>query len=218
MIDKASAEKVFEWATQQNPGRWVEHSKNVARAAQAIAAKCGLDSDKAYICGLLHDIGRYEGNTGSRHALEGYRELKRRGLDEIANITVMHSFFDGTSPGDEWYLKLLIQPEDRELAKELAEKIRSGEIAVDDYSYLIQLCDCIALERGIISINDRFMDLMIRYPEINWRHRAIGAYKLKLYFDQKAGDDIFKLFEEEITKNTFILPDGIKDLIEKGEL
>lgn len=45
----------LELAGQLNPGSWINHSCNVANAAKIIAEHCeNLDSEKAFICGLLH--------------------------------------------------------------------------------------------------------------------------------------------------------------------
>ena len=45
-------------AGEMNPDPWIAHSENVA-LAERIAEVCpGLEADKAYVCGLLHDIGR----------------------------------------------------------------------------------------------------------------------------------------------------------------
>ena len=53
------AHMILEEATQLNPGPWVQHSIYTAQAAQIIADNCKeLDSEKAYILGMLHDIGR----------------------------------------------------------------------------------------------------------------------------------------------------------------
>ena len=39
-----------------------------AEAAERIAARCpGMDREKAYVCGLLHDIDRREGVFALRH-------------------------------------------------------------------------------------------------------------------------------------------------------
>ena len=49
----------LEIARNLNPGPWVDHSKNVGIAARNITQKIpDMDSEKAYIFGLLHDIGR----------------------------------------------------------------------------------------------------------------------------------------------------------------
>ena len=48
----------LEIAGNMNPGPWTDHSKNVAKAASLIAEHCeGLDSEKAFVYGMLHDIG-----------------------------------------------------------------------------------------------------------------------------------------------------------------
>ena len=41
-----------------NPGPWGEHCLTAAHCAEKIASACGdMDVEKAYILGLLHDIG-----------------------------------------------------------------------------------------------------------------------------------------------------------------
>ena len=67
------ANEFLEEGKRLNPGPWIDHSKNVARAAEIIARydEC-LDSNVAYILGLLHDIGRREGVSFSRHTIDGY--------------------------------------------------------------------------------------------------------------------------------------------------
>ena len=56
------AKKELEIAEQLNPGPWTAHSLNVAIAARNIARKVpGMDENKAYILGMLHDIGRRVG-------------------------------------------------------------------------------------------------------------------------------------------------------------
>ena len=49
-------------AEEMNPGPWVKHSINVGIAARNIAERIpGMDAQKAYIVGLMHDIGRRVG-------------------------------------------------------------------------------------------------------------------------------------------------------------
>ena len=48
-----------------NPGPWGKHCLTAAHCAERIASKCcDIDSEKAYVLGLLHDIGR---KFGVRH-------------------------------------------------------------------------------------------------------------------------------------------------------
>lgn len=50
-----------------NPGPWGRHCLTAAYCAEKIAGACGnMDTEKVYILGLLHDIGR---KFGVRHAV-----------------------------------------------------------------------------------------------------------------------------------------------------
>lgn len=68
--------KELEIAGVMNPGPWTEHSTNVGIAARNIAEKIpDMDPTKAYIVGLLHDIGRRVGivDVTRRYGImEGY--------------------------------------------------------------------------------------------------------------------------------------------------
>ena len=62
---REKAEQLRQEGLQRNPGPWGDHSKTAAHCAEKIAAACGyLDPEKAYVLGLLHDIGR---TFGVRH-------------------------------------------------------------------------------------------------------------------------------------------------------
>lgn len=62
-----------------NPGPWGKHCLTAAHCAEKIASACGdMDVEKAYILGLLHDIGR---KFGVRHGSE--RDYRRNDLHII---------------------------------------------------------------------------------------------------------------------------------------
>jgi putative nucleotidyltransferase with HDIG domain len=92
ILNKETADELLAWAGKKNPGKWIEHSYNVARSAETIAKDCSLDSNFAYILGLLHDIGRYEGITNLRHVYAGYNLMNEKGYNDIAKICLTHSF------------------------------------------------------------------------------------------------------------------------------
>lgn len=74
---RTEAERLLLEAESCNPGPWGNHSRIVARCAEKIAEACdGLDSEKAYILGLLHDIGRRFGAGHLRHVSDGYNPPK----------------------------------------------------------------------------------------------------------------------------------------------
>ena len=88
------AKKELEIAGKMNPGPWTAHSLNVGIAAKNIA-ECvpGIDANKAYIVGMLHDIGRRVGIVNiPKHVYEGYKYCMENGWDEAASICMTHSY------------------------------------------------------------------------------------------------------------------------------
>ena len=91
--DRFTAEQSLKDAYSSNPGPWTDHSRHVAEACERIASHCRhLSSEKAYILGLLHDIGRYAGVTSERHLIDGYRYCMERGWEKAAQICISHAF------------------------------------------------------------------------------------------------------------------------------
>ncbi len=59
----------------------------MADACKNIAQRCkNLSAERAYLFGLLHDIGRYAGISSERHLIEGYRYCMERGWKKILEI------------------------------------------------------------------------------------------------------------------------------------
>ena len=81
-----------------NPGPWGKHCLTAAHCAEKIASACGdMDVEKAYILGLLHDIGRKFGVRHLGHVYDGYVYMKSLGYDEVAKICLTHSFNNHTA-------------------------------------------------------------------------------------------------------------------------
>ena len=90
---REKAEELLKDAELCNPGPWADHSRVAARCAERIAAACGdMDPDKAYVLGLLHDIGRKFGVKHMGHIYDGYHYMTELGYDEAARICLSHSF------------------------------------------------------------------------------------------------------------------------------
>ena len=71
-LNRQTAESALKEASESNPGAWIAHSRYVAMACENIALHCEqLSAEKAYLFGLLHDIGRYAGVSSEKH-LFGY--------------------------------------------------------------------------------------------------------------------------------------------------
>ena len=115
-----------------------------------------MDAEKAYVLGLLHDIGRKFGVRHLGHVSDGYTYMMRLGYDEVAKICLTHSFNNHTV--DEYIGKLDVSGEEMEMIKtELARTV------YDDYDRLIQLCDSLAGAEGVLPFTFRFL-FMPRSP------------------------------------------------------
>ena len=148
-----------------------------------------MDAEKAYVLGLLHDIGRKFGVRHLGHVSDGYRFMMSLGYDEAAKICLTHSFNNHTV--DEYIGKLDVSGEEMEMIKtELARTV------YDDYDRLIQLCDSLAGAEGVLDIEDRMNDVKKRYgfyPQKKWDSNM----RLKRYFEEKMKKDIYLVCEKD---------------------
>ena len=195
-MNRLTALELLDWGQTTNPGPWREHSLGVARAAESIARECGdMDPEKAWIMGAMHDIGRYEGVYGLRHAIAGYRLMLEKGEPEIARICLTHSF---PLPDIDAYMgKQDISAEDREII------VEALSIPMDDHDRLIQLCDALSWGEGVCLIEKRLIDVIRRHgcaPLMKEKiDRQMGLFN---YFQNKIGKSVYSLFPEAI-ENTF---------------
>lgn len=191
------AEYELNKAYKLNPTAWTEHSKYVAKACKIIAEKCeDLDEEKAYIYGLLHDIGRYAGITSEKHLIDGYKYCINYGWEKLAQICISHAFMIQdieTSIGE-----FDISEEDYNFMKEFIKNAK-----YDDYDFLVQLCDSLAMASGFCILEKRFIDVAIRYG--TFKHSALRwkrIFEIKKYFENKIGISIYKLIPN-ITESIF---------------
>lgn len=151
-----------------------------------------MDAEKAYVLGLLHDIGRKFGVRHLGHVSDGYRFMMSLGYDDAAKICLTHSFNNHTV--DEYIGKLDVSEEEMKMIKaELARTV------YDDYDRLIQLCDSLAGAEGVLDIEDRMNDVKKRYgfyPQDKWDSNM----RLKRYFEEKMKKDIYLV----CGKDTFV--------------
>ena len=89
---REEAHRLVREAELCNPGPWGDHSRVAAMCAEKIAAACGLDAEKAYVLGLLHDIGRKFGVKHLAHVYDGYQYMLSLGYPDAARICLTHSF------------------------------------------------------------------------------------------------------------------------------
>ncbi len=190
---REKAEELLSEAEKCNPGAWGNHSRVAAHCAEKIAQECGdLDSDKAYILGLLHDIGRKFGVRHLGHVSDGYSYMMSLGYDEVAKICLTHSFNNQTT--DVYVGRFDTTAEELRLIQDMLKKV-----VIDEYDKLIQLCDSIAGSEGVLDIEERMNDVKQRYgsyPQEKWDNNL----RLKTHFEEKAGKDIYTIVEKDTFK------------------
>ena len=185
-LTKEIAEKALQEAYNSNPGPWFDHSRYVAMACQNIARRCSdMNEDDAYIYGLLHDIGRYAGVTSEKHLIDGYRYCMERGWEKAAQICISHAFMVKDISSSIGVFDM--PPEDKAF---MADFVKNA--IYDDYDYLVQLCDALALPTGFCLLEKRFVDVAIRYgmhPFTIERWKAVLMIKER--FEKKMGCSIY---------------------------
>ena len=176
--------------------KWIKHSKNVGYVAGVIAGKLNLDSDFAISLGYIHDIGkRYGWSNGDGvipHAIDGYNYIKSLGYDEeYASICIKHSFLNNDInclANDRDYVNK--DDSNYEFIKEYIK----NEYTV--YEKIINLCDLMCTDK-IYTVDKRMMDLLLRHGVYKNTHYHIKeTYKLKSYFDNLLGCNLYDLFPE----------------------
>lgn len=186
-------------AGELNPGPWVKHSENVGIAAKNIAHLVPeLDENKAYILGLLHDIGRRVGIVNiPKHVYEGYKYCMKMGWDEVAKICMTHSY---VFMKDEFSY----EPETFE-EKEIKKYIVSlGE--ADLYDKLIQMCDALATDYGFVILEKRFVDVTRRYGIMEDYIKGWDkTFATKEMFEEKMGCSIYDVLPD-IGRTTLLSP------------
>lgn len=183
--EKAEAERLLREAEACNPGPWGNHSRTAALCAEKIAAAAGMDAGKAYIFGLLHDIGRKFGIKHLAHVYDGYQYMRSLGYDAVARICLTHSF---SKPDLQVYIGNFDIPKEQQAE---LQQLLDG-IEFDDYDRLIQLCDCLAGADGVMDMEARMADVKHRYgsyPKEKWDTNMW----LKQYFEEKTGKDIYQI-------------------------
>lgn len=196
-FNKYTAEQALKEAEKSNPGAWADHSRYVAEACRNIARRCkNLSSEQAYLFGLLHDIGRYAGVSSEKHLIDGYRWCMERGWEKAAQICITHAFMIqdiDTSIG-----VFDISDEDYLFMKQFVENA-----VYDDYDRLVQLCDSLALPTGFCLLEQRFVDVTIRYgmhPATIDRWKKI--LEIKGLFEKEIGCSVYSLLPG-VVENSF---------------
>lgn len=190
LINEAAERRKREAPAGFNEQTWRAHSFGVARLAEKLALQAGLDANKAFVSGLLHDIGKRWNETEENvfHSLSGYYYMSAFGFKDAARVCLTHSF-PIRFPSE----NLLPNPD--VLVNE-ALKLIKGFGEYDDYDRLIQLCDWLNDCGTDCSVEYRAVSIIRRYPEIPAEKTLVLAdavLELKKRFDGLCGKDVYAI-------------------------
>lgn len=188
MLTPQEAEKELKLGTELTPGAWGQHCISVGTNARLIAERVPkMDCDKAYVMGLMHDIGRRAGVKGILHIFDGYDYMMSLKEEELARICLTHSFpikdvntFMGKYDCSEGQKQFL------------ADFLATAEY--DNYDILIQLCDAISLPNGACIMEKRLVDVALRHGLPSFTVDKWKAFmQAKKYFDELCSCNIYEL-------------------------
>ena len=175
---------------------YIPHCRMVSEFARKIAVFAGMDGDKAYVLGLLHDCGKRkkEQTDNIFHGQEGYDFLMSLGYPKAAQICMTHTFPDKNFNVEEvgypaqWMIK--------------AKEILNG-LEYDDYDRLIQLCDKMSAGASAVTVEERALAIKEFYAKegsdtynvTDERYKALlkEGQELKAYFDKLCGRDVYEI-------------------------
>lgn len=190
MLSKEEAEKILRDAGKINSGPWIEHSIKVGIAMSRLAKKLNLDVEKAYVIGILHDIGRIKKGIGLRHIIDGYNYMLELGYPEIARRCLTHTFFlkDVHSSCCLW---------DISAEEEYIMQNYLNQCEYDIYDKLVQIGDCLADADGFKLIEQRLIDVHVRkgvneYTIPTWK----AIFKLQDEIEELLNESIYEVFPE----------------------
>jgi len=151
---------------------------------------------------LLHDIGYYDyrdyKSRKADHVFMGYELMMEKGYETVARICLSHSFSyqDIKSLASSY---IICNDEELKLLTAFL-----ADTVYDDYDKLIQLCDSLCLPQGVVILEKRLMDVVMRkgFGDFTLKKWSVW-FELKDYFDKKCGINIYNLFYDEINKSIF---------------
>lgn len=166
--------------------KWIYHSICVGNSAAKIADALHLDSEYAKTLGYIHDIGKSVGPF-PEHVMNGYYYLKNLGYsDKYCNICLTHSYLNNDCLCTAGGIPIDIPFR--------TNFIKNHEYTI--YEKIINLCDLMCTSK-VNTIDKRLIDIMIRRGAYsNTQYHIQETYKLKTYFDELLGYNLYDLFPE----------------------
>ncbi len=196
-----------------NTSSWLSHSLFESILCGQLAKAVGLDSNKAKILGLLHDIGRKQTHDFS-HTIRGYEMLVDQGREDEAIACLTHSFLAGgrcssneqAEPG--FYV-------DDEGIPHFAPESKKDDVTLflenyqyTDYDLILNIADLMATDKGIVSPLERIIDIASRRKSFDPVNRGFFLAELTNHLNafrmQMQGENPNGLVEIRASRNVIL--------------
>ena len=193
-----------------NTSSWLSHSLFESILCGQLAETIGLDSNKAKILGLLHDIGRKQTHDFS-HTIRGYEMLVDLGWENEAIACLTHSFLAGgrcssneqAEPG--FYV-------DDEGISHFDPEVKKDDVTLflekyqyTDYDLILNIADLMATDKEIVSPLDRIVDIASRRKAFDPTNRGFFLAELTNHLNsfrlQMQGKNLNNLVEIKASRN-----------------
>ena len=167
---------------------YIFHTRGVAEFSALLAKKMGLNQDKAYVLGLLHDYGKRidEKRSDKFHGIVGYEDLMEYGYPDVAKICLTHTFNEKTFHNEEYSYPSHWLDECRQLL---------SNITYDDYDRIVQYADMFFEGMNVTSLERRIEGISQRYNLNKTQKTSLSnsVFKLKKIIDEKCGCDSYEV-------------------------
>lgn len=187
----------------------MNHSINVAIVAERLADELKLNGKKAYVLGLIHDIGKCQiGKIGMRHILSGYNFLHNLGYEQEARICLTHSFYN-----KKLVKKILCSKGGRFTRNEIkfiSNYINKSEF--DMYDKIVQVADNMGGINGIMTIERKRIEIILKEGLSDITEESLkGIYNVQNEIELKLNHSIYKAFPEIVDNiNKTLIKDVMK--------
>ena len=182
------------YVNKYNTSSWINHSINAALVTYNLANMLGLDSNYAFIYGLLHDYGRKYVHS-FEHVIKGFEALIDMGYESESKACLIHSFINASRyclmevADSSFYLDENNKERFNDSSKMDDLCLILGNTNYTDYDRILNIADLMATFSGIVSSKDRIKDIITRRNNLeeapNWKCFLVSYYNLIVYILNK---------------------------------
>jgi hypothetical protein len=187
--------------------RFIRHCIVVGLISEKISGMLKLDTNNAFIVGLMHDIGRFQhsrfhGLYGYKFSMNIFEKTKISIFKNIARVSLTHTLISSYEKNED-YSFFTMQRNNNPANKEIFDideretrEIRK-KIVPDDYDYIVGMADLLSVGDKLkpVLLQERLADIFERY------YKNKNSDELNLYYElERTKSELEKYMETRIAK------------------